>query len=56
METVFEAKLQTGEDLVYDGYDDEGCEAELMALVVVDEFPTEVRLLYMTTLSRRYPD
>lgn len=56
MEAEIEAKLQISEGLVDDGYDDEGCEAELMALVVVDEFPIEVRLLYMTTLSQSLPD
>lgn len=43
MEAEFDTKLPMNEGLSDDEDDDEGCVTELMALVVVDEFPIEVR-------------
>jgi hypothetical protein len=43
MEAELDTKLQINEGLLDDEDDDEGCVTELMALVVVDEFPIEVR-------------
>jgi hypothetical protein len=43
MEAEFDTRLQTNEGLSDDEDDDEGCVTELMALVVIDEFPIEVR-------------
>ena len=55
MEVEFEANSQNFEGLIIDEDDDEGCEAEVMALVVIDEFPIEVSHLH-ATLSRNLPD
>lgn len=41
MEAEFITKLPINEGLSDDEDDDEGCVTELMALVVVDEFPIE---------------
>jgi hypothetical protein len=41
MEAEFEANSQKFEGLITEEEDGEGCEAEVMALVVIDEFPIE---------------
>jgi len=55
MEADFEANSQKLEGLITEEEDDEGCEAEVMALVVIDEFPIEVGHLH-ASLSRSLPD
>lgn len=46
MATESENEINNGE-----GLDDEGCEAEVMALVVIDEFPIEASHQRLTPLT-----
>jgi hypothetical protein len=55
MEAKFEANSPNFEDLIIHEDDEEGCEAEVMALVVIDDFPIEAVPLH-ATLSRNLPD